>query len=124
MKLHSIAAAMVLSLFLSSVVVADPHEKGPCFDEIKKLCPDMKMGEGMGKCMHEKKSQLTPECQAKMAEKKDHMKERMHAWGKACKDDVKKHCKDVQKGEGRIVDCLKAHLDGLAPACKEKMDKL
>ncbi|KYG65525.1 hypothetical protein AZI86_00145 [Bdellovibrio bacteriovorus] len=57
-------------------------------------------------------------------EKKEPMKERMHEWGKACKDDVKKHCKDVQKGEGRIVDCLKAHRDGLAPACKEKMDKL
>lgn len=124
MKLILLATTMVLSLFLGSVAMAEHHEKGPCFDEIKKLCPDMKMGEGMGKCIHEKKSQLTPECQAKLAEKKEHMKARMHEWGKACKDDVKKHCKDVQKGEGRVVDCLKSHLEGLTPACKEKMDKL
>lgn len=62
--------------------------------------------------------------EARGPEKKQRYNRGNYAWGKACKDDVKSHCKDVQKGEGRIVDCLKAHRDGLTPACKEKMDKL
>ena len=38
-----------------------------------------------------------------------------------CKEDVKKFCSDVTPGEGRIMDCLKAHGDKISPQCKETM---
>lgn len=46
-----------------------------------------------------------------------------HAWaaGGPCKKDIAKFCKDVQKGGGRIADCLKQHENELTPACKDKV---
>jgi hypothetical protein len=45
------------------------------------------------------------------------------ARGRPCADDAAKLCKDVQKGEGRIANCLKEHQGELSPACKENMAK-
>lgn len=39
---------------------------------------------------------------------------------KPCKADVEKFCKDVKPGEGRIIDCLKAHEAELSADCKAK----
>jgi hypothetical protein len=35
----------------------------------------------------------------------------------ACKADVEKLCKDVQPGEGRILECMKTHQKELSPKC-------
>ena len=37
-----------------------------------------------------------------------------------CKADIEKFCKDVKPGEGRIIDCLKAHEAELSADCKAK----
>ncbi len=42
---------------------------------------------------------------------------------RACKEDVEKYCKDVQKGEGRIMQCLEKERDRLSSACKARVDK-
>ena len=34
-----------------------------------------------------------------------------------CADDVAKLCKDVQPGEGRIIECLKTHEKEVSPKC-------
>jgi hypothetical protein len=38
--------------------------------------------------------------------------------GVACKQDIQALCKDVQPGEGRVKECMKAHRDQLSPGCK------
>ncbi|GIX43269.1 MAG: hypothetical protein KatS3mg129_3002 [Leptospiraceae bacterium] len=40
-----------------------------------------------------------------------------------CKDDKKKFCADVKKGEGRVFQCLVEHYEELSPDCKKKIDK-
>ena len=37
---------------------------------------------------------------------------------KACGDDVKKYCSDVQPGGGRIIQCIKANETSLSDTCK------
>ena len=37
----------------------------------------------------------------------------------ACMGDAKKLCSDVQRGGGRILQCLRAHDAELAPACRD-----
>ncbi|MFA6030323.1 MAG: cysteine rich repeat-containing protein [Elusimicrobiota bacterium] len=41
----------------------------------------------------------------------------------ACKADAEKFCKDVTPGKGRLILCLKAHDDKLAPECRERLKK-
>ncbi len=42
---------------------------------------------------------------------------------KACAEDVKKLCAGVKAGEGRIMQCLKAHAQDLSPACADMMQQ-
>jgi hypothetical protein len=42
----------------------------------------------------------------------------------ACKADVQKLCKDVQPGEGRIVECMKQHQKELSPKCASQMKQV
>jgi hypothetical protein len=37
---------------------------------------------------------------------------------KACLSDVKKHCADVEPGQGRIAGCVKQHLTELSEPCQ------
>lgn len=39
----------------------------------------------------------------------------------ACLADVQKLCQGVQRGGGRILQCLKQHDDQLSPACKSAL---
>ena len=41
--------------------------------------------------------------------------------GRSCKADVKKFCKEVEPGEGRIHQCLKKHHKNLSTECKDGM---
>jgi uncharacterized spore protein YtfJ len=40
-----------------------------------------------------------------------------------CKEDKKKFCKDVKKGEGRVFQCLVDHYNDLSSECKDSIDK-
>ena len=39
----------------------------------------------------------------------------------ACKGDIKRFCGNVPVGEGRVKDCMKAHLPELSEPCKEAL---
>lgn len=40
----------------------------------------------------------------------------------ACKSDVEKYCSDVQRGGGRIGECLNKQHDQLSEACQKAFD--
>ena len=40
-----------------------------------------------------------------------------------CKDDKVKFCKDVKASGGKVNDCLREHVNEVAPACKEQLAK-
>jgi hypothetical protein len=40
---------------------------------------------------------------------------------KACSEDMKTFCANVERGEGRIAKCLKENESKLSAACKEKL---
>jgi len=44
------------------------------------------------------------------------------AMREACKADVEKYCSDVQRGGGRIAECLNKQHDALSEACKTALD--
>ena len=44
------------------------------------------------------------------------------AMREACKADVEKYCSDVQRGGGRIAECLDKQHDALSEACQKALD--
>ncbi len=46
-----------------------------------------------------------------------------HGPGGACHEDVKRLCGDVEKGEGRIRECIKENKDKLSEECRTRMEK-
>lgn len=42
---------------------------------------------------------------------------------KPCAADVQKFCKDVKKGGGRVIECLKSHQSELSQACSDMLAK-
>lgn len=41
----------------------------------------------------------------------------------ACSGDIKRHCADIQRGKGKIPECLVAHAADLSPECRKRMEK-
>ena len=39
----------------------------------------------------------------------------------ACAADIRKHCADIQPGEGRVSACVKEHFNDLSDACKVRL---
>jgi hypothetical protein len=47
-----------------------------------------------------------------------------HEFIKACGPDIKTHCANIEKGEGRIAECMRQNQDKLSDDCKAKIEEL
>ncbi len=95
-----------------------------CKPDIEKFCKEVKPGEGrILQCLKENHDKLSGECKQTMAEAKEKMQEKMKEAQEACKEDVEEFCKDVQPGEGRIMQCLKKHEEHISKKCKNAFEK-
>jgi len=117
-------AITVLSAAVSLIVVtrAGAVPANPCSADAQKLCPNVAPGGGrMLECLHQHKSELSPECAKSMAAMKEqaasHIGE-LREMKRNCGGDIDKFCKGVQLGEGRLLGCLKEHQSDLSPACQ------
>ncbi len=41
----------------------------------------------------------------------------------ACREDFLRFCRSVQRGGGRILQCLQSHMGELAPACRSVVEE-
>jgi len=130
-------ASLSLALVLVSPVQADFEfwQKGPCAADFKKFCGDITPGEGsVLECFKAHDHELSPDCQAKRAER---MKARQSmeappivAAKKDCADDIEKLCKIPKLDTGAANSsapvargCLRDNMDKLSPACKAQMSR-
>lgn len=116
-------AALVSVLFIGAVQgagAATDASVQPCHDDVQKFCADAKPGKGgVAKCLKEHEADLSQACKAHLQAMKDYVREAREA----CGNDVKKLCKDVKPGRGRVVACLKEHEGELSDACKAEMKR-
>lgn len=95
-------------------------EMKECRKQMMEFCKGKKRGPEMIQCMEENKSKMSAECQQKLDEKKEQMKN--HAG--PCKADREKLCAGIKPGEGRIRDCMKSKMAELSPECKANIEKM
>ena len=64
-------------------------------------------------------SASTPQGQGKTEDRR----EAMHQLNVACGDDMKKFCRHVQPGGGRLVQCLEHNQSEIPPNCSQRLNK-
>ncbi|BDG04734.1 cysteine rich repeat-containing protein [Anaeromyxobacter oryzae] len=89
-----------------------------CRDDIESYCAGVKTGQGaVLRCLAQNKGSLAPKCQ----EIVQGAQEKYAEFTKACGKDMKKLCKGIPRGEGRVLACLKSRESELSAACKALM---
>jgi len=112
--------ALLLGVLLAIPTVAFPAERAsqkPCADEIEKYCNDVRPGEGrIVQCLQDHDSELSTVCREKIKV----VLQKVEEAKQACAKDISKFCAGVTPGGGRLLKCLKPHVNELAPECREK----
>gem|GEM_PF-2715757 len=97
-----------------------------CRAEAEKLCPGLKSGEGLGKCVDEHVSELSAACQEHHKQMKARHSERKEARAEvkeACAADQEKLCKGLEPGKG-LFKCMHEKASELSEGCKAAMGEL
>ncbi len=109
---------LLMTVLLTIPVVAYAAEtttERPCMDEIKKFCKDIQLGDGgILQCLREHDSKLSASCRDKVKA----IVQRVEEAKQNCAKDIEKFCAGIKPGGGRLIKCLKPHIDELTPACR------
>lgn len=93
-----------------------------CDAELQQACPDTLQGEERRRCMEQRAKQLPALCQSMIRQQLVRWKERSgHAV--ACADDVKRFCREVQSGDGQMLQCLQDHAQDVSDGCYATLPK-
>lgn len=119
MSIKGVLAALGFALFTSSVALG-AQGKGPCAADAKRFCYNVQPGESrIYECMMSHQAELIPACRDRMKT----LSEKFERLVRACKPDVEKYCRDVPRGDGRILSCLKGHESDLDKACARALKR-
>ena len=119
------AAGMVIAVALvfggtTAAAPAAGMRQGPCSDDVEKFCKDVQPGKGrMAQCLKQHEQDLSPSCKQHVAD----VRKRGQEFRAACEDDVLRLCGDVQRGGGRIANCLKQREQDLSQDCRAQMEQ-
>lgn len=110
--------ALLLLLPAGPVQAQAQVGRGACRADVEKLCKDVKPGEGaIAKCLKQNEASVSPGCKEAMAQ----AHEKMQAFMEACGSDAQQYCKDVKRGHGRVLRCLKDNEAKLSEGCRAAM---
>ncbi|MCS6292874.1 MAG: hypothetical protein H8J66_07355 [Nitrospira sp.] len=107
-------------------VALDPRAKQiaemKCEAELQQVCPDSLQGEDRRRCMERRAKHLSSPCQSIIRQQLVRFKEQSgHAL--ACADDVRRFCREVQSGEGQVLQCLQDHAQDVSDGCYATLPK-
>jgi hypothetical protein len=93
-----------------------------CEAELQQVCPESVQGEDRRRCMEQRAKQLPSPCQSMIRQQLVRWKEQSgHAL--ACADDVQRFCRDLQPGDGQMLQCLQDHAQDVSDGCYATLPK-
>lgn len=124
-----IVAAIALLMSMSGTLLAqgivETVEAG-CAAEIEAYCSQVSPGEGrMLACFYAHEDKLSGQCQYALysaAAQLDQAVSALDYVATQCHDDLMTHCANVQLGEGRVLECLRANAESVSPACTQAVN--
>jgi hypothetical protein len=113
---------LILILWLMALPLAGKEvwaeETGPCDEDMRKFCSDVKAGGGrLVNCLKEHEQELSAACKEQQAV----LQRKNRKIFQECQDDVERFCKDVRPVDRRIIRCLLQNEAALSSECKEKL---
>lgn len=93
-----------------------------CEAEVQQVCPDALRGEARRECVAKRMRQLTPVCRQIVRQRMVRWKE-AEGYLAACADDMKRVCRDVEPGDGRILQCLHDRAQDISEGCYQSLPK-
>jgi cysteine rich repeat protein len=113
--LKNVLAIGFALLLLGSNAMAQDAARA-CVADIKKLCADVKPGEGrIAGCVKAHVADLSEPCRNLLT--------RTAAAAKACTNDVKQHCADARRRTAKLA-CIKSTLTNLSDDCKSAISQV
>ena len=114
MPRHAILAAALLALAAAAARAEDA-----CTAEVNRLCPRSRGDLDVLSCMQANEHLLSKACPGEV----DLLMAKAQKVGAGCAEDVKKLCKDVQPGGGRVAMCLRDQSHLLSTSCQEAFNE-
>lgn len=93
-----------------------------CEADLQQSCPESLHGDARRRCVSERMKQFTPFCQ-QIAKQRLVRWKATEGYRAACADDVKRVCRGVEPGEGRILQCLQDRAADLSETCYQNLPK-
>jgi Golgi apparatus protein 1 len=123
---RTIAALCSAALFTTAAVADEQQMRGDaCRADVERLCKDVQVGEGrVANCLKHNNASVSAGCKEHMAKMRERAQERMQAFEQACKSDLDQYCKDVPRGQGKVMGCLRDHAGNLSASCKEQLSQI
>jgi Golgi apparatus protein 1 len=121
-----VSIAVVLALAAApGLARTDESSQDPCVADLERLCPDVQPGRGKGvACLRENRPRLSDACRAKLEVDEARVRAMIGQFSRACRADVGQFCADVEKGNGRVFDCLDTHSVELSTSCQAEITKV
>ena len=108
-----------LGLVLAPAPAPAQEIESACAKDVERLCPNLKPGPKLRKCIQEKQAEFSPECKARIEERE----KLRRAFLESCNDDIRTYCANTERGRGRLRRCLQAQLGRLTPECRSVLEQ-
>ena len=93
-----------------------------CDAEVQQYCPDSLTEEARRHCVAQRMKRLPLPCQEIVRQRMVRWKE-AEGYKAACAEDVRRVCRRVEPGDGRMLACLQEHAQELSESCYQSLPK-
>lgn len=121
----------VTFLLSSEAIVAAQSPQTACKKDISTFCATVEKGEGrVIKCLQENIDTISEECRSSLSNMTTNQQQPSSSQNKKgsqlsnCRSDITLYCSDVEKGEGRVLKCLKENKEKISDECNNALKEL
>lgn len=115
---------LIAGAIVSGALLAQPAAGGdrPCVADRQQFCANVQPGQGrIFQCLKQNEANLSAACKQKVQERVAQMRARGQQIRQQCRQDIQTVCANVQRGQGRIWQCLKQNEANLSAGCRQAM---